>query len=111
MGDPTDEETEEGTEDEADDAAEDADDEVEAEDGEAEDDGGEEDTPRVVVARLAELASWLSPQLARAHADRPVWFILECDEDLHELFERLPEGPPPPRVGEQILSGLRAFAS
>lgn len=113
MGDSTDEETENGADEaEGDDDAEA--DEVEDEGGEAEaEDAGddEEDTPRVVVARLGELASWLSPQLARAHAERPVWFILESDEDLHELFERLPEGPPRTRVGEQILAGLRAFAS
>ncbi len=111
MIDETDEGPDDDRSDDGDDAPDDdGDDDAPSDDGETSGDE-EEDTPRVVVARLGELASWLSPQLARAHAERPVWFILESDEDLHELFERLPEGPLPPRVGEQILSGLRAFAS
>jgi hypothetical protein len=120
MGDVTDDENPDENDDDLDEnddvdeaAGEEGDDEEgdDAEGDDAEGDDDEEDVPRVVVGRVAELASWLSPQLARAQADRPVWFILESDEDLHELFERLPEGPPPPRVGEQILSGLRAYAS
>jgi hypothetical protein len=119
MGDVTDDDEDDDLDE--DDAGDDGDDVEGGADDEADDDDDDddEDVPRVVVGRLAELASWLSPQLARANADRPVWFLLESDEDLHELFERLPEGPPPPRVGEplprsgpsrQILAGLRAYA-
>lgn len=80
-------------------------------DPEDEDDDDEEEPPRVVLGRVREIASWLSPQLARAHAERPLWFVLEMDEDFVGLLERHPEGPLAARESGAILSGLREFAS
>lgn len=93
---------------------EDLDDEALADDGPDEspdEDDDEDDPPRVVLGRVGELASWLSPQVARSQRDRPVWFLLEMDEDFVGVLERLPEGPMEPRIARAILDGVRTFAS
>ncbi len=82
-----------------------------AEDEEPEEDDDEDEPPRVVLGRIKEIASWLSPQLARTHGDRPLWFVLEMDEDFVGLLERIPEGPFPAREASAILAGLRELAS
>jgi hypothetical protein len=71
----------------------------------------EDEPPRVVLGTVGELASWLSPQIARAHRDRPVWFLLEMDEDFVGLLERIPEAPLDARASRAILDGVRAFGS
>lgn len=81
------------------------------EDAAADDEDDEDDVPHVVLGTVGELASWLSPMIARAHRDRPVWFLLEMDEDFVTVLERLPEGPMEARVARSILEGVRSFAS
>lgn len=71
----------------------------------------EDEPPRVILGRVREVRSWLSPQLAHRHADRPLWFVLEMDEDFVGVFERIAEGPMPTRESSSILSGIREMAS
>ena len=98
--------------DELDEAAEGPSDEDAAdEDEDAADEDDEDDVPHVVLGTVGELASWLSPMIARAHRDRPVWFLLEMDEDFVTVLERLPEGPMEARIARSILEGVRSFAS
>lgn len=77
----------------------------------SDDDSDEDDVPHVVLGTVGELASWLSPMIARAHRDRPVWFLLEMDEDFVTVLDRLPEGPMEARIARSILEGVKAFAS
>lgn len=95
--------------DEDDDAPGGDDDAPDEDDGEDESD--EDDVPHVVLGTVGELASWLSPMIARAHRDRPVWFLLEMDEDFVTVLDRLPEGPMEARIARSILEGVRSFAS
>lgn len=95
-----------------DDAVEDADDE-DAEEGKAEgdDEGEEEDeTPTVVIATLADLGRYLPEPLKKGFGDRPVWFIREDDQELVEIFDRLPEDPMPKGRAHELLRALRNFA-
>lgn len=64
--------------------------------------------PRVVIARLADLAVAGAPA---AQADRPVWFVLEDDADAVELFSRLPEAPLPRPATQAVFAALRSFAA
>jgi hypothetical protein len=75
------------------------------------DDDDEDEPPRVVLGRVGDVRSWLSPQLAHKHRDRPIWFVLAMDEDFVGIFERIPEGPMPPQESSSILSGLREMAA
>ncbi len=84
-------------------------DEGEPDAGDPDDD--EDEPPRVVLGRVGDIRSWLSPQLAHRHKERPVWFVLEMDEDFVGVFERIPEGPMPPPESSSILSGLREMAA
>jgi hypothetical protein len=86
-------------------------DEAEGEAAGEDDEDDEDDVPHVVLGTVGELASWLSPMIARAHRDRPVWFLLEMDEDFVTVLERLPEGPMEARIARSILEGVRSFAS
>lgn len=87
------------------------DEELDEAEGEASDEDDEDDVPHVVLGTVGELASWLSPMIARANRDRPVWFLLEMDEDFVTVLERLPEGPMEARIARSILEGVRSFAS
>jgi hypothetical protein len=80
-----------------------------AEDGDAEDDEGE-DTPCVVLGRLADLRGYGDPGLLRKHGDRPVWFMIQDDADFMTLFDKHPERRVPPELSRSIMDVLRSFA-
>lgn len=80
------------------------------EDAEGDDDDDDE-APRVLLGRVSDLQKWMPKSLARTWHDRPVWFLLQDDEELVGLFERIPEDPVSKGVSEAILSGLRTFAT
>jgi len=70
----------------------------------------EEDIPRVVIASVADLGSWIPESISKKYASRPIWFIVEQDAEAVGLFSRYPEGPMPKTASDAILSGLRAFS-
>ena len=86
-------------------------DEGEDDEGEGEDEEGEEDDiPSVVIATLGDLGSYLPDALRKSFGDRPIWFIREDDQELVEIFDRVPEDPMPKGRAHELLRGLRAFA-
>lgn len=86
-------------------------DEDEAGEGdEGEDEDGEDEIPSVVIATLGDLGSYLPDALRKSFGDRPIWFIREDDQELVEIFERVPEDPMPKGRAHELLRGLRAFA-
>ncbi|MFO0670786.1 MAG: hypothetical protein U0235_14335 [Polyangiaceae bacterium] len=80
------------------------------EDDEGEDEDGEDEIPSVVIATLGDLGSYLPDALRKSFGDRPIWFIREDDQELVEIFERVPEDPMPKGRAHELLRGLRAFA-
>lgn len=84
-------------------------DEVVAE-GEDEDED-DELGPTVVVGRFDDLRGFADAALVKKHAERPVWFLVEDDADLMELFVRHPEKPTPRAASEVLLGVLRSFAA
>lgn len=74
------------------------------------DDASEDEVPRVILAKLSAIASYVPEHVAKAYGDRPIWFLLGMDAELVTLFERIPEDPMPKGRVEAILGGLRAFA-
>ena len=78
-------------------------------DGEEEDD--EDVAPGVIVGSLRDLGGGVDPALAAQYGDRPVWFLIEDDAELVELFERIPERPLPSKPTQAILGALRSFAA
>lgn len=75
-----------------------------------EDEEGEE-TPCVVLGRLADLRGFGDPGLLRKHGERPVWFMIQDDADFMTLFDRHPERPVPPVLSRSIMDVLRSFAA
>lgn len=71
--------------------------------------GDEEGTPAVVVATLADLGSFLPAGLVKNFGDRPAWFLREDDQELVEIFDRLPEDPMPKGRAHELLKALRGF--
>lgn len=69
----------------------------------------EEETPVVVIATLADLGRYLPAGLLKGFGDRPAWFLREDDQELVELFDRLPEDPMPKGRAHELLKALRAF--
>lgn len=83
-----------------------------SEDEQGDDEADDEDeTPRVIVTRVSSLAKWFSPEIAKSMGDRPVWFMLQSDEEFMTLFDRVPEDPMSKGKVEAILAGLRSFAT
>src|SRR5690348_12757961 len=80
------------------------------EEGELEE-GDEDEAPRVVVGRLKDLEGYGDAAVRKKYGERPVWFLIEDDADLIELFVRFPEKPIPARTTQDILGSLRAFAA
>jgi len=93
---PIDEEPEEPNEAIGEDEVEDEDDEL---------------APRVVIGRFSDLAGFADPALLKKNAERPIWFLIDDDDDLHELFMRFPERPTPRSASEPLLAALRSFAA
>ena len=87
------------------------DEESESDPVDEDDDVEDDDAPRVVLAKLGDIARWLPEPMAKNYADRPVWFLLGMDAELVSLFERIPEDPMPKGRVAAILEGLRAFAA
>lgn len=86
-------------------------DEVEGEEYEDESDDEEDEGPGVVVGRLRDLGPMVDPALAKQYGDLPVWFLVEDDAELVELFTRIPERPLPQKPTQAILGVLRQFAA
>lgn len=94
-------------------SASDASDELDedtAEGDEEEGEEGEEEDPSVVIATLGDLGRHLPDALRKSFGDRPIWFIREDDQELVEIFERVPEDPMPKGRAQELLRGLRSFA-
>ncbi|MDC3985704.1 hypothetical protein [Polyangium jinanense] len=75
---------------------------------------GEDDdelAPTVIVGRFGDLRGFADAALVKKYAERPVWFLIEDDADLVELFVRHPEKPAPRATAETLLSVLRSFAA
>lgn len=70
----------------------------------------EDETPMVVIARLGDLGRFVPDAMKKAYKGRPVWFLLGMDQELVELFERVPEDPMQKGHVTAILGALRAFA-
>jgi hypothetical protein len=73
-------------------------------------DADEEETPLVVLAKLGDLGRFVPEPMLKAYKTRPVWFLLGMDQELVELFERVPEDPMQKGHVTAILGALRAFA-
>lgn len=71
----------------------------------------EEAMPCVIVARLRDLGEKGPRELYKQYGDRPIWFMMEDDEELMGLFERMPEGPLPSKTSQVILGAVRQFAA
>jgi hypothetical protein len=82
----------------------------EEEDDDEEELSEEEEVPRVIIASVADLGSWVPETISKKYASRPIWFIVEQDAESVGLFSRYPEGPMPKTASDAILSGLRAFS-
>jgi hypothetical protein len=82
----------------------------EDEEDEADEDEDDELPPRVLIARVADVARWMPEGVGKKFADRPIWFLVREDEELVGLFDRIPEDPMPKGQVAAILGGLRAFA-
>ncbi|HVY49050.1 MAG TPA: hypothetical protein VHB21_24335, partial [Minicystis sp.] len=76
-----------------------------------EDEGEDELVPRVILARVADVAAFMPAGVAAKFGDRPIWFLLEEDAELVGLFDRIPEDPMSKGNVAAILGGLRAFAA
>lgn len=73
-------------------------------------DQDDDETPLVVLARLGDLGRFVPDPMMKAYRQRPVWFLLGMDQELVELFERIPEDPMQKGHVTAILAALRAFA-
>ena len=82
---------------------------AEGEEGEEEDD--DELGPTVVLGRFGDLRGFADAALVKKHAERPIWFLIEDDADLMDLFVRHPEKPVPRATAEALLAVLRSFAA
>ncbi|MRG95908.1 hypothetical protein [Polyangium spumosum] len=82
---------------------------AEGEEDEEEDD--DELGPTVVLGRFGDLRGFADATLVKKHAEKPVWFLIEDDADLMELFVRHPEKPAPRASTEALLGVLRSFAA
>ena len=80
-------------------------------DDETDDEDEDEFVPRVVVGRLRDLGPAVDAALLKQYGDRPLWFMIEDDDEYMELFDRLPENPMPNRIQQAILSVIRQFAA
>lgn len=69
------------------------------------DDEEDEDVPRVVLGTFGDLGK------GTAHADRPIWVLLEQHEPMVGVFERYPEAPMLPADANAVLAAIRQFAS
>jgi len=79
-----------------------------------EDEDEEELAPCVVLGRLRDLDTRSDPTLTtlcKKYGERPIWFLIEEDADLVELFVRHPERPLTARTTQDILGALRTFAT
>ncbi|MFO0612742.1 MAG: hypothetical protein U0414_09155 [Polyangiaceae bacterium] len=70
----------------------------------------DEETPTVVLARLGDLGRFVPEAMLKVYKTRPVWFLLGMDQELVELFDRVPEDPMQKGHVTAILGALRAFA-
>jgi hypothetical protein len=70
----------------------------------------EEETPQALIATLADLGRYLPEGLRKGFGGRPCWFIRQEDEELVEIFDRLPEDPMPRGRAHELLRALRGFA-
>lgn len=70
----------------------------------------EDETPLVLLAKLGDLGRFVPEAMLKAYKSRPVWFVLGMDQELIELFERVPEDPMQKGHTTAILGALRAFA-
>lgn len=70
----------------------------------------EDPAPRVIVATVGDLGSWIPEASRVTYASRPVWFLREQDAQLVGVFERLPEGVMAKDASDAILAGLRSFS-
>ncbi|MDC0741448.1 hypothetical protein [Polyangium mundeleinium] len=82
----------------------------EGEEGE-EDEDEDELAPTVVLGRFGDLRGFADAALVKKYAERPIWFLIEDDADLMELFVRHPEKPVPRGAAEALLGVLRSFAA
>src|SRR6185436_705630 len=73
-------------------------------------DEDDDETPEVLIATLADLGSYLPEGLRKNFGGRPCWFIRQDDQELVEIFDRLPEDPMPKGRAHELLRALRAFA-
>lgn len=78
--------------------------------GALDDEDDDDPAPRVIIATVADLGSWIPEAYRLRHASRPVWFLREGDSQLVGVFERLPEGTMEREASDAILAGLRAFS-
>lgn len=76
-----------------------------------EEDSDFEEMPYVVVARLRDLGDKAPRELYKQYGDRPIWFLMEDDDELVGLFDRIPEGPLPSKTTQAILGAIRQFAA
>ena len=81
---------------------------AEGEEGEEDDD---EIGPTVVLGRFGDLRGFADATLVKKHAEKPIWFLVEDEADLMELFVRHPEKPVPRGAAEALLGVLRSFAA
>jgi len=70
----------------------------------------DEETPEALIATLADLGRHLPEGLRKGFGARPCWFIQQDDEELVEIFDRLPEDPMPKGRAQELLRALRSFA-
>jgi hypothetical protein len=84
---------------------------LEGEEYEDESEDEEDAAPGVVMGRLRDLGGVVDPALVKQYGDLPVWFLIEDDAELVELFDRIPERPLPQKPTQGILGALRQFAA